>query len=306
MTNENSIQTIKLREVSVPEDYAQMEALFNLIEPGSTTIASLEEEDSHVPASSSLKIDENGHLVGFGRTRIIAETEDGKMIGYGACFRAPWVEPGSVGSTFCVHPDFRSQGVGELLLSHIEDWAKKHQASVLTSIVMDWIKESVPFVKKRGFLLDAHIFELELDVAQFNAFHNEALVNQVKKMGIQFTTLADLQDEASEIKLYELYVETSKDNPGQYGDVGPFEQWKKEFFPANSSREDWIFIAVDDRGRGIAKALKVIAINAAKVAGVKTITTDSEENNAPMQHINKTLGFLPGNGHYRIIKQLSY
>ena len=149
-------------------------------------------------------------------------------------------------------------------------------------------------MKKRGFLLDAHIFELELDVAQFNAFPNEALVNQVKKSGIQFTTLADLQDEASEIKLYELYVETSKDNPGQYGDVAPFEQWKKEFFPANSSREDWIFIAVDGnemigvsqlfntgedgvaytnytgvkkdyRGRGIAKALKVMTINTAKV-----------------------------------------
>ena len=238
-----------------------------------------------------------------------------------------------VGSTFCVHPDFRVQGIGDKLLLHIEEWAKKHGASVLTSIVMDWIKESLSFVTKRGFLIDAHIFELELDVAKFDEFYNKDFMNQVKESGIQFTTLAEIQDKESEKKLYKLYVETAKDNPGQYGEVAPFEQWRKEFSLADSSRADWIFIALDGedyigvsqlfktdedgvvytnftgvkkdyRGRGIAKALKIIGIHAAKQEGVVTITTDSEENNRPMQHINKSLGFVPGNGHYRIIKQL--
>ena len=31
-------QLIKLREVNIPEDYVQMAELFNLIEPGSTSV----------------------------------------------------------------------------------------------------------------------------------------------------------------------------------------------------------------------------------------------------------------------------
>lgn len=334
MSIKNSSTEIKIRDLNLPEDYLQMAVLFNLIEPGSTTVEALEKEDLQIPTKSNLKLDDNGLLVGFGRTRVVAETLNGEVIGYGACFRAPWTEPGTVGSTFCVHPDFRSQGVGEMLLYHIENWAKVHQAAVLTSIVMDWIDGSLLFAQKRGFILDAHVFELELNIAQFEVANYEScLLNQCMDSGIKFSTLADVQVDEAVSKLYELYVETSKANPGQYGNVAPFEEWKKDFLVEDLYRNDWIFIAVNGyefvgftqllktdtegvvytnytcvknkfRHRGIAKALKVLAIKAAKAQGVQMITTDSEENNKPMQHINKTLGFTPGNGHYRIVKQL--
>ena len=58
------------------------------------------------------------------------------------------------------------------------------------------------------------------------------------------------------------------------------------------------------RGRGIAKALKLLSIDCAIKAGAHTTTTDSEENNTPMQSINRSLGYVPGKGHYRILKQL--
>jgi GNAT superfamily N-acetyltransferase len=325
--------TFKLREMRIPDDYEQLAVLLNSIEQGSTTAQTLEEEDRQIPTSSSLKINENGLLIGFGRTRVIVETEVGQIIGYGACFRAPWIEPGQVGSVFCVHPDFRGQGVGSMVLSQIENWANEHQASVFSSIVMDWIDYSLPFVEKRGFTVDAHIFELQLDVKLINGEKYVKYINQVTNTGIRIATLADLDGNGSEQKLYKLCVETSKDNPGQYGDLPPFEQWKKEFFPEKSSRKDWVFIALDDdrfvgvtqlfqteetgtvytnytgvrkeyRGRGIAKALKLISIQSAKKEGVHTMTTDSEENNAPMQHINRSLGYLPGKGHYRILKHL--
>jgi GNAT superfamily N-acetyltransferase len=323
----------RLRAIRTPEDYEQLASLLNLIEPGSTTSQSLEEEDHQIPTTSSLKLNDNGLLVGFGRTRVIAESEDGQIIGYGAAYRAPWVDPGQIGSVFCVHPDFRGQGVGKMILSHIEDWANEHQATVLSSIVMDWIDDSLPFVKQRGFTLDAHVFELELDVNQFDSTKYADFVEQVINSGIQFVTLADLSGEESENKLYELHVETSKDNPGQYGSLPPFAEWRKEFLPEDISRNDWVFIAVDGnryvgvtqlfntenagvvytnytgvqaeyRGRGIAKALKLQAINAAVKEGAHTMTTDSEESNAPMQYINRSLGYRPGEGHYRILKQL--
>ena len=323
----------KLRAIRIPEDYEQIASLLNLIEPNSTSAAALEEEDRHIPSTSSLRKDENDLLVGFGRTRIVVETEEGQIIGYGNSFRAPWVDPGTVGSTFCVHPDFRRQGVGEELLTHIENWATEKGASILTSIVMDWIEDSLPFVQKRGFKLDAHVFELELDAKHFDVTKCNELVEQVTKTGIEFVTLADLPEVESEQNLYELFVETSKDNPGQYGSIPPFEDWSKEFLPSKFSRRDWVFVAIEGkrlvgvtqlfkteetgvvytnytgvrkeyRGRGIAKTLKLFAINEAINEGAHTITTDSEENNAPMQHINRSLGFLPGEGHYRIVKIL--
>ncbi|WP_053368045.1 GNAT family N-acetyltransferase [Bacillus sp. FJAT-27245] len=325
--------TASLREIQIPEDYEQLADLLNLIEPGSTSAAMLENEDRQIPATSNLKLDENGLLAGFGRTRVIAETEDGQIIGYGACFRAPWVDPGQVGSIFCVHPDFRGQGVGEMILSYIEKWATDNKAAVLTSIVMDWIDGSLPFVKKRGFTTDAHIYDLELAINQFDITPYAETVEKAEKSGIRFLTLGDMPGEESERKLYELFAETAKDNPGQYGSVPPFEQWRNEFMPEDSSRNDWVFIAVegeklvgvtqlfstkdegvvytnytgvrkDYRGRGIAKALKLLSIHAALKEGAHTMTTDSEETNAPIQSINRSLGYLPGKGHYRIVKRI--
>lgn len=331
----SEISTLRsLRDIKIPEDYQELANLLNLIDPGSTSAQALEEEDQQMPAASNLRLDENGKLVGFGRTRVIAENKDGKIIGYGASFRAPWVDPGQVGSVFCVHPDYREQGIGQSILTHIENWAKEHQASVLSSIVMDWIGGSLSFAEKRGFSLDAHVFDLELSLSQFDPAKYVGTVKLVQNNGIQFITLADLPGEESERKLYDLCVETSQDNPGQYGSLPPFAQWREEFFPHDISRSDWTFIAIDGerfvgvsqlfstenageiytnytgvrkeyRGRGIAKALKLLSINAAIQEGAHTMTTDSEENNGPMQHINRSLGYVPGKGHYRILKQLS-
>ena len=329
MSINHSSEKANLRDIKVPEDYCRLAELFNLIEPGSTTVEALKEEDSHIPVQTNLKLDDNGLLVGYGRTRVVVETADGQIVGYGACFRAPWTDPGTVGSTFCVHPDFRSQGIGEMILAYIEEWAKKQQASVMTSMVMDWIDGSLTFVEKRGLKLDAHVFELELNLAQFDAAKYEQVIDDE----IKFTTLAELHNDEAVKKLYDLFVETSKDNPGQYGSVEPFVEWKKEFLPENLYRYDWIYIAVDGdefagftqllktdvegvlytnytgvkakyRHKGIAKALKLLAIKAALAEGANTITTDSEETNEPMQHINRSFGFVPGQGHYRVVKQL--
>lgn len=334
LKNSSEASTItRLRDIRIPEDYEELAILLNLIDPGSTTAKSLEEEDQQMPTTSNLKLNENGLLIGFGRTRVIAENEEGQIIGYGSSFRAPWVDPGNVGSTFCVHPDFREQGVGGKILEHLENWATEHQASVLSSILLDWIEPSLPFVQKRGFSVDAHVFDLELDLKQFESTKFADSVEQVKHSGIEFVTLADLPGEQSEQKLYELCVETSKDNPGQYGSLPPFAQWRNEFLPEDSLRPDWVFLAVDGgrfvgvtvifstenageiytnytgvqkeyRGRGIAKALKLLSINTAITAGAQTMTTDSEENNAPMQYVNRYLGYIPGRGHYRILKSL--
>ncbi len=47
------------------------------------------------------------------------------------------------------------------------------------------------------------------------------------------------------------------------------------------------------RGRGIAMALKLRAIEAAIARGCPLITTENHEDNAPMRAINRKIGFVP-------------
>lgn len=130
-----------------------------------------------------------------------------------------------------------------------------------------------------------------------------------------------------------MYVETSKDNPGQSGNLPDFSQWRKEALPEDCSQEKWVFIALDGndfvgvstlfstevsgvlytdytgvkrdyRRRGIAKALKLLSIQAAINEGAHSMTTETEAGNEAMQKLNKGLGYLPGKGHYRICKPI--
>lgn len=334
MVSNNNISTkVKLRELRLPEDYTHIAKLFNSIEPGSTTVEALENEDRHIPAVSSLTLNENGLLTGFGRMRVAAENSDGQVIGYGAAWRAPWSDPGELASTFCAHPDYQRQGVGSFILAHIENWAADHKASVLLSEVKDWIPGSLPFAHKHGFTLDAHVFEIVLELNQLDLKKTDETLHRLKESSITFLTLADIPGQASEKKLYDLYVETSKDNPGQFGSLPIFSQWRKEALPEDGSQENWVFIALDGddfvgvstlfsteetgvmytdytgvksnyRGRGIGKALKLLSMQTAINEGAHTMTTDTEAGNTAMQKLNRGLGYQPGKGHYRILKKL--
>jgi GNAT superfamily N-acetyltransferase len=306
--------------------------LFNSIEPGSTTVEALEDEDRHIPQKSTLTLNDQGLLTGFGRIRVLAENTNGQVIGYGASWRAPWSDPGELASTFCVHPDYQREGVGKLILSYLEEWASSHQASLLLSEVKDWIPGSLPFAQKHGFLLDAHIFELRLNLNQLDLSESAGPVHRLQDSGITFVTLADIPGEVSEKKLYDLYVETSKDNPGHSGNLPAYPQWRKEALPENCSQEKWVFIALDGdrfvgvstlfsteetgvmytdytgvksqyRGRGIAKALKLLSMQTALNEGAHMMTTDTEAGNDVMQSLNRGLGYYPGKGHYRILKK---
>ena len=55
------------------------------------------------------------------------------------------------------------------------------------------------------------------------------------------------------------------------------------------------------RNRGIARALKLECFAQAIELGVKTVRTGNDETNAPMLHINDSLGYRKGPGwiHFR-------
>lgn len=84
--------------------------------------------------------------------------------------------------------------------------------------------------------------KLKLDQFDFSSYEN--IVQQYIDSGFVFKTLADFQKDEMLPKLYEFFVETSKDNPGQYGDVVPYKEWLKEFCPDEMFKDELVYIAL--------------------------------------------------------------
>lgn len=66
------------------------------------------------------------------------------------------------------------------------------------------------------------------------------------------------------------------------------------------------FTGVDPeyRGRGIALALKLLAVEKARQLGVRYLRTNNDSQNAPMLAVNQKLGYVPQPGLYVLLKDL--
>jgi GNAT superfamily N-acetyltransferase len=58
------------------------------------------------------------------------------------------------------------------------------------------------------------------------------------------------------------------------------------------------------RGRGIARAVKLQTLAQAAELGVPEVRTDNDSENAPMLHINETLGYTTMPGYVSFVKRL--
>jgi hypothetical protein len=54
---------------------------------------------------------------------------------------------------------------------------------------------------------------------------------------------------------------------------------------------DWTGVARAGRGRGVARAVKCETVMQAIALGVDRIRTDNDSQNAPILHINQTMGY---------------
>jgi GNAT superfamily N-acetyltransferase len=61
----------------------------------------------------------------------------------------------------------------------------------------------------------------------------------------------------------------------------------------------------DYRGRGIARAVKLQSLAQAIELGIPSVRTGNDSENAPMLHINETLGYDPLPGYISLVKRVS-
>jgi GNAT superfamily N-acetyltransferase len=235
---------------------------------------------------------------------------------------AAWRKPGVCRFSLWVAREHRSQGIGSALYEEAVRFAQGQEAKRLTTFVtfFETPEPAERFLAKRGFAEVDREVPVMLDLTTFD----RAKFTSPAPTGIRFLSYADAGDtQESRHKLYALMTRLDRDIPTN--DVMPespvFEQWVKDLdtpeWDSNAlllaaDGDEWIGLSQlgfqeqtnigwtfltgvlpEYRGRGIAYALKLRAIDAAIARRCPLITTENHEDNAPMRAINRKLGFVP-------------
>lgn len=315
----------RLRPLTLPDDYPRVAELLSYLTPEPTSAAQLADQDTKIPAQDRTAFDEHGRLTGYCRIRLAAVDEADRVIGYATSWRAPWGKPGEVGSYLYVDAPYRGNGVGSALAREIIDWARSKGAARLLTEVRDRDPVSLGFAAQRGFAVERHIFESVLDLTAVGE------VPVAAPDSIRFIRIDGRPAEPDLARLYALCAATTPDIPGS----GPMPakpfwvQWHVDIGRPTSfliavDGDRWVGVAQlvhyaesagmyneytavlrEYRGRGIASALKHLAVRAALEAGCAYMRTNNDSTNAPMLAINRKMGYQPEPGLYALAKSLA-
>ena len=234
--------------------------------------------------------------------------------------------PGKYKLSIQVVPEYRRLGFGKTTYNYIWDQIKGRdpKPKALATYAREDDPDSMRFVEKRGFKVAQRNQFSKLDVRSFDPKRFEDTLKRVDESEVDVRSFGDLMAEDPDAlrKAYEVGWEFLQEVP--FPDPiqkMPFEQYMAEVEGPWGMPKSW-FMAVDQgryvgmsqlwripaqprrlqtgltgvsrthRRRGIATALKVRAISAARESGYVSIRTDNEENN-PMYLLNVKLGFKP-------------
>lgn len=256
--------------------------------------------------------------------RYIVEIEE-KVIGCGHYTQLEWnYAPGKYFIYGCIDPDFQGQGYGSEFYRYLMDELEEKDPKKLVVHTREDKKKSIRFLEDRGFKETQRECELVLDVNDFD-FDFEEFSGLEEKLdvdhGIKLRSLEEIRfDEENKRKLHELYNDVYKDVPisGEYTGKD-FDRFVKSHESPKLFPEAYLVAVKDDkfiglsskwemdgentlftqltgvrekyRGKGIATAMKVKAIEIASEKGIQKMKTSTETGNEAMLHIAQKLGY---------------
>jgi mycothiol synthase len=239
--------------------------------------------------------------------------EDGAGV---ACGFADEGAGDAAGAHAVVVPEARRRGIGTAVLRRLSDHARTlGKEALLIEVRMD-DPDAVAFLERRGYVEVERQLALALELAGADP------TPPPLPPGVRIVSRAERPDVVR--GMYETAEEGSRDIPGIDGArETSFEAWKAHEIDRPSRRPELTFVALagDDvvgyagldvfqdavyhgltvvrrawRRKGIARALKVAQIAAAKEAGFERLVTESEARNVPMESLNRSLGYRPAPG----------
>ncbi|MDQ6771947.1 MAG: GNAT family N-acetyltransferase [Candidatus Dormibacteraeota bacterium] len=202
----------------------------------------------------------------------------------------------------------RGRGTGSALAARLMGLAREWNPEGLEAHVLDDDPGARAWAEHRHFELADHRFNSRLELAAFADAGYQDAVSRMAERGIRIEP-ADDHD-----RVYELYARLMADTPDE---VQPPD---RDFYDTHLVRdgvfrlvaragERWVGIAIVEpmapdggynsftgvipaaRGRGVATALKVAAIQDARRRGMAWLTATNNVRNASMLAINEALGY---------------
>ena len=234
-----------------------------------------------------------------------------------------------------VRADWRKRGIGADLLDTILCSLRSIPSATLQARTLDDRRESLRFLHRRAFIEVHRMVELRLNLKEANLAPFAWLPRGLEGLGIQFTTL---REEGENEKVWRKLTDLQQTAVNGWPDPDPdgtrtipSEEDVRRLFDSLQTTPETIFLAKADgifigytalgpdhqtpdsigtgptavrpefRGRGLATALKVIALTHAQQQGWQTATTRSA--NPAMIRVNEKLGFQRGHAEVRLVRK---
>ena len=266
------------------------------------------------------------------RLTLIVEGRSGEIqavgsTGNGGLFASP---DGSWRVGLRVAPEWRRRGVARSLLEQLDDHARTNQAKRLVAAVRGDEPEGGRFAEAVGFRAYHERIDAYIDVPSFDASAFEDPNEIARRAGVRLATYADLlKERAADLEAFQRELlpviwAIARDVPSPTpmpDQPPPFEIAKRMFFEGpgqdppstvyalrdghpvamtatvvkenGAAYTNFTGVAREERGKGLALALKLRALRELRARGVKLFGTTNDEQNAAMRGINRKLGYVP-------------
>jgi ribosomal protein S18 acetylase RimI-like enzyme len=188
------------------------------------------------------------------RFRLMAETAEGTVAGWGEVMQVPWqFYPGSYALELAVDPAYQRRGIGSALYEGLIGELAGRGARLVRAVARESKPESLAFLEHRGFREVQRYWESRLDVDGVDLARFAGAEERATGQGIELTTLAEERAGRPEADLlrevYELEAACLRDvpapdpvTPGTYGDFVRHEIEAPGVLP-----EAWFLARTSDR-----------------------------------------------------------
>ena len=247
---------------------------------------------------------------------------------------------GSFNGGVRVAPEHRRRGIGGALLERLEAHARGHGAPRITGSARGDEPDGVRSALRHGYRETNRRINSFLDVPAFDLSRFEDPETVARRAGVRLVTYSELEREraadidALQREVYELGVTAGQDIPRPEPiEMPPYEAIREMFFGATSFDRASTILALrggrivsetltdmrspgvaytnftgtvrEERGKGLALALKLRAIAELKREGARLFGTTNDEQNAAMRGINAKLGYEPDPPVIELEKRIS-
>lgn len=229
-----------------------------------------------------------------------------------------------------VAPEWRRRGIARSLVERLDEHGRSNKATRLVAAVRGDEPEGGRFAEAMGYRAFHERIDAYIDVPSFDASTFDDPDETAARAGVRLASYADLVRErgaeldAFQRELLPVIWAMARDVPSPTPmpeQPPPFEMARKMFFEGpgqdppstiialrdghpvgmtatvvkenGTAYTNFTGVARDERGQGIALAMKLRALKNLRERGVKLFGTTNDEKNAAMRGINRRLGYRP-------------